>query len=301
MVIASQKTRVALACIDAMKERRRHVCVGLDPDPDHKNWPRSLTDGSSSRTKVADAVFTLCTEVVMATRDIAAAYKPNLGFYLGLLGDDVDPVIDTLQGVTSYIREHAPESTIVLDGKFGDLAATNAKYARFAYDAVGADAVTLSPYAGPEAVRAFGRKGKLSFVLCRMSNKDAGHVQDLILAKRTKSFGADHQLFEFVAGAAARGDYGEDGIGLVAGATNPDLIKVIRSLAPEAVLLIPGIGKQQGELEASVHHAKQGSCRFLINSSSGILHASGGPDYAEVARTATLKLHDEIVVALGQR
>ena len=247
-----------------MTVRRSLLCVGLDPDPSLM----PVTDIAAFNAAIIDAV-----------RDIAAAFKPNLGFYeaLGSSG------IAALERTVDVIRERAPGTIIVADAKRGDNASSNVQYARALFETWGFDAATVHGYLGGEALEPFlsyGDKGV--FVLCRTSNPGARELQDARLS-------SGGRFFEEVASRASQWN-SRGNVGLVVGATYPDDLAVVRRLCPDMPVLLPGVGVQGGDLEASVRAGIDSDGRgLLVSVSRGIIYASRDPaTFAEDARQAAL-------------
>ena len=137
---------------------------------------------------------------------------------------------------------------VILDAKRGDIASTAEAYARAAFETLGADAITLSPYLGRDSLEPFlANPARGVFLLCKTSNPGAGDLQDLPLADRVPS----QRLFERVA-ELARGWNLRDNLGLVAGATHPGALAAVRRVAPDLWILAPGVGAQGGDLEAAL-------------------------------------------------
>ncbi len=271
----------------------KFLCVGLDSD--FAKLPVFLRDryidiqvGDKTSYYTSDAIFAFNMAIVDATKDIVAAYKPNLAFYLkyGTEG------ILALQRTVEYILQSAPGVLIILDAKFGDIGNTNDGYASFAFDYLSVDALTIHSYMGRVANQPFlDRADKLFFALCRTSNEGAGEFQNLSITP------TDDPLFLRVA-RKVQDEWNDNGnCGLVTGATAPVEIQRVRVVAPNAPLLIPGIGAQGGELELSVRYASTEEGGFLINSSRGIIFASKGEDFAEAAFDATEELDSQICEA----
>lgn len=268
----------------------KFVCVGLDSD--FAKLPVFLRDryidiqvGDKTSYYTSDAIFAFNMAIVDATKDIVAAYKPNLAFYLkyGTEG------ILALQRTVEYILQSAPGVLIILDAKFGDIGNTNDGYASFAFDYLGVDALTIHSYMGRVANQPFlDYTDKLFFALCRTSNAGAGEFQNLSIVP------ADEPLFFRVAQNVQQAWNSNNNCGLVTGATAPNEILQVRLVATDVPLLIPGIGAQGGELEASVKYAITEEGGFLINSSRGIIFASAGEDFAEAAFAATEELNSQI-------
>ena len=255
--------------IAAQSRNNSWVCVGLDTDPD--KLPSSLR----GRT---DGVVTFNRAIIQATQDLVCAYKPNLAFYLmrGSKG------IEELQATVATIPRDIP---IVLDAKFGDIDSTARGYARFAFDTLGADAVTVNPYLGADALTPFlEHQDRAIFLLAHTSNPTARDFQD----KRIDT----EPMFIHVARYAKKLS---DQIGLVVGATFPEQLRDTRAANPSAVFLIPGIGAQGGSVVDAVAFGRNDAgVGPLINASRSILYASSKEDFADAARTATMKMREEI-------
>ncbi len=254
------------------------LCVGLDVEM--AKLPAVLRS-----LPVAEALAAFLHGIIAATADFVCCYKPNLAFYLahGAAGWDV------LLGLRDAIPAHIP---MLLDAKFGDVGSTAALYARTAFDVVRADAVTVSPYVGGDALAPFfARDDRAAFVLCKTSNPGSGDVQDLPLAGGES---VSLRIADRIRGwGAARGN-----VGAVVGATYPAQMAAIRAALPDAPLLVPGIGAQGGDLEASVRAGmdREGA-GMLISASRSVLYASAGDDFADAARAEASRLRDAINAA----
>ena len=257
----------------------RHLVVGLDTDPGR--IPDSVAPGASPAARVVE----FNRAIVAATAGLAAAYKPNSAFYEALGAEGFRALEETVEA----IRAEAPEAAVILDAKRADIGSTNAGYVAAAFERLGADAVTVHPYLGGEALAPFlERREKLVFVLARTSNPGAGELQDLV---------ADGlQLYRHVARAVARDWNGAGNCGLVVGATYPEELRAVREdVPPEMPILIPGAGAQGGDVAAVVAANRDaGSDAYLINASRSILYASQGEDFAGAARAAARSLDAEI-------
>ncbi len=247
----------------------RHLCVGLDPVLER--LPVSVAPEGDA----AERVVAFGRALVEATAGVAAAYKPNSAFYEAL----GEGGFRALRETVAAIRELAPEAIVLLDAKRADIGSTNAGYVTAAFDELGAEAITVHPYLGGEALAPFlERAEKLVFVLARTSNPGAGELQDL---------NADGlPLYRQVARAVAGRWNANGNCGLVVGATYPEEMAAIRGDVPAAMpFLIPGIGAQGGDLDAVVAaHREAGSDAYLIAASRSIIYASPGEDFARAAR-----------------
>jgi orotidine-5'-phosphate decarboxylase len=251
----------------------RHLVVGLDPNLER--LPPSLGGTPAER------VVAFNREIVAHTADLVCAYKPNAAFFEAL-GDEG---FAALRATVGSIRELAPGVPVILDAKRADIGSTNAGYVSAIFDELGADAVTVHPYLGREALAPFlERTDRLVFVLARTSNPGAGEFQDLEVE--------GEPLYRRVAKAVSE-DWNRAGnCGLVVGATYPDELRLVRGdVGAEMPILIPGIGSQGGDLEAVVSiHREAGSAAFLISASRSVLYASSDADFGEVARAEAATL-----------
>ena len=238
------------------------LCVGLDPDP--RRMPAGC-DGD-------DATFDFCRAIVDATADLVCAFKPQFAHFAA---QRAEPALERL---CTYIREAHPDVLLLLDAKRGDIGSTAEHYATEAFVRYGAHAVTVNPYLGFDAVEPFLRHdGHGVFVLCRTSNPGGGDFQDLLVDGRP--------LYQHVAARVADEWSRHGECGLVVGATWPGELAEVRAVVGDLPILVPGIGAQGGDIEATVT-AGTDSTGFgmAMSSSRAILHASAGTDFAEAAR-----------------
>jgi len=252
------------------------VCVGLDPDP--------------ARMPVS-SVFEFNRAIVDATARLVCAYKPNLAFYeaLGL------PGLQDLEKTIAHIRSAAPGAIIIGDAKRGDIGPSADAYAKALFGIWGFDAVTINAWGGHDTVSPFLEdESKGVFVWCRGSNPGSADFQDIQMMTEQ----GDMPLYLNMALACSKWDK-KGNLGLVVGATVPDQLREIRAVCPTMPLLIPGVGAQGGDLEAAVRLGTDDRGRAaLINSSRGIIYASGGKDFAQAAAREAGKLRDSINRAL---
>ena len=247
------------------------VCVGLDSDV------AKLPDG------VDQLGFNKA--IVDATHDLVCAYKPNTAFYEARGAEGIQVLKDTCD----YIRAVAPDVLILLDAKRADIGNTNAGYVQFAYDYLGADAITLHPYLGREALEPFlARDDKGAVILCRTSNPGSGEFQDMLTDGK--------KVFETVANSVAREWNTNKNCMLVVGATYPEEAAAIRQIVGDDLwFLVPGVGAQGGSVEATMRAAQNAhGDGLIISSSRDIMFASSGADFAEAARAKAKALRSEI-------
>lgn len=249
------------------------LCVGLDPDP--TRFPAHLRDRD-------DAIFAFCATIADATAAYACAFKPQIAYFASARAEE------QLESLIAYLRQKHPEVPVVLDAKRGDIGATAEHYAREAFERYGADAVTLSPFMGHDSIEPFMAYGDRGiFVLCRTSNAGGDDLQMLEVA--------GERLYERLARLAAEKWNRNGQLGLVVGATYPAELARVRAIVGPLPLLVPGIGAQGGDVQASVHagQAADGT-GMLINSSRAILYAGNGEDFAQAAAVVAQRTRDEI-------
>ncbi len=254
------------------------VCVGLDPEPDR--FPAAL------RGK-PDAIFEFCRAIVDVTADLVCCYKPQIAYFAAHRAEDA------LERLIAHIHTQHPDVPVILDAKRGDIGSTAQQYAIEAFDRYGADAVTLNPYLGRDAVQPFlDRKDKGAILLCHTSNPGAADLQDLTVRNAD---GDDLPLYQHVAASIARDWNAHGNCAVVVGATFPEQLAAVRSLIGAMPILVPGIGAQGGDIEAVVSlGANATGDGLMISSSRAILYASASDDFARAAHAATGQLRDAI-------
>ncbi|HUZ02215.1 MAG TPA: orotidine-5'-phosphate decarboxylase [Thermomicrobiaceae bacterium] len=268
--------------LDAVVDAHQSLlCVGLDPDP--RYIPRHLGDGAA-------AVIAFNRAIVEATADLACAFKPNLGFYLAYGPAGVEALAETRRLIP-------PQVPVILDAKVGDIATTAEAYARGYFDELNFDAVTAHPYLGADSLKPFLRYAdRAVFVLAKTSNPGSGDLQDL----NVSDSGADEPLYLRVADRVAAWQERFGTCGLVVGATYPRQLAEIRARCPDLPILVPGVGAQQGNLEATVRAGLDArDAGLLISASRAITYAGSDRKFAAAARDAAQVLRDQINRARG--
>jgi orotidine-5'-phosphate decarboxylase len=252
--------------LSAQQANNSYLCIGLDPDPELMAHPH---------------VPSFLQEIVDATSDLVCAYKPNLAFFEAMGLEGMQVMLESLRSVPKHIP-------IIADAKRGDIGNTARFYARAIFDVYNFDAMTVNPYGGRESVQPFiDHADKGVFVWCRSSGPGAEDVQDLILSE-------DRTVYESIA-AQARHWNTHGNVGLVMGATWPEQLDHVRGTCPDMQILVPGVGSQEGDLEASVQSAMDArGGGFLINVSRSVLYVSKGDSYAKDARKVAQKLRGRI-------
>ena len=253
------------------------LCVGLDPDIG--KFPSHLQQKSH-------AIFDFFKEIIGATADTACAFKPQIAYFSALRAED------QLEAICEYLRTAYPHIPIVMDAKRGDIGATAEQYAREAFERYGADAVTVSPYMGFDSVAPYLEwKDRGAIVLCRTSNAGGSDLQFLTVD--------GVPLYQHVARLVAEKWNTNSQCGLVVGATFPQELAQVRSIIGDMPLLVPGVGAQGGDVQATVKAGKTANGQgMMINSSRAILYAksdqAAGEDFAQAARRVARETRDAI-------
>lgn len=261
-------------------QRDTMLCVGLDSD--YEQLPAIV----KAHRSIEEALFRFNRDIIDATHDLVCAYKPNAAFYEAQGDAGFRALIRTVQ----YIHEQYPGIPVILDAKRGDIGSTNQGYVQSAFDVIGADAITVHPYLGKEALTPLlARREKGIIVLAKTSNPGSGEFQDLPIGP------AREPLYQVVARHVAQ-EWNDNGnCALVVGATYPEELRQVRALVGDMPILIPGIGAQGGELAATVAAGKDSRGRgMIINSARGIIFASHDSDFAAAALGAAERLSREI-------
>ena len=257
-----------------IKRKRSFLCVGLDTD---------INKIPSILHNEDDPVFAFNKAIVDATLPYAAAYKPNLAFYeaSGASG------WNSLHKTVDYIRSLNQPVFIIADAKRGDIGNTSAMYAKTFFETMDFDAVTLSPYMGLDTVSPFLKyHDKWSVLLALTSNQSATDFQYYEDKSGKKLF---EQVLE-----SSRIWADKNQLMYVVGATKAEALSEIRKIIPDHFLLVPGVGAQGGNLQEVAKYGMNNHCGLLVNSSRGIIYASQGSDYAEVAGQKAKEIQQEM-------
>ncbi len=252
------------------------LCVGLDPDP--ARFPGAWK-GDASR------IYDFCSSIVDATKDLVIAFKPQIAYFAAHRAED------QLEQLMAHIKRVAPHVPVILDAKRGDIGSTAEQYAKEAFERYQADAVTLSPFMGFDSIEPYLRyPDKGAILLCRTSNTGGNDWQ----MQRLADVPGQPRLFEHLA-ALAQTAWNKNGqLGLVVGATYPEEIARVREFAPTLPLLIPGVGAQGGDADATVRAGLRSDGLIIVNSSRAVLYASSGDDFAAAARRAAQQTREQL-------
>jgi orotidine-5'-phosphate decarboxylase len=245
------------------KERHTLLCVGLDPDPER------IAGGAAGALRH-------CREVVHQTEEHVCCFKPNSAFWEQYGPDGWQALLE--------LRDEAPKTPFLFDGKRGDMGNTMRAYAVAVFKTMAMDAATVNPYLGADSIEEFTRYSDRGvYVLCRSSNPGAADLQHLDAEGKP--------LYKRVVELAERVN-AHGNVGLVVGATAPAEIADVRR-SSQLPFLIPGVGAQGGDLEGSVRAAWNGdpaSC--LVSASRSVL-------YAEKPSREAAKAKDAINAVVG--
>lgn len=258
--------------------KKSFLCVGLDTDA--KKIPAHLLD-------LHDPIVEFNKAIIDATAPYCVAFKPNLAFYEahGTHG------MIAFKKTVEYIREKHPNHLIIADAKRGDIGNTSKMYARTFFEEYNVDALTVAPYMGEDSVTPFleydekwvvmlaltSNKGSLDFQL--MKDENGERLFEKVMRKGMEWGTPQNMMF-------------------VVGATRGELFADVRRVAPHHFLLVPGVGAQGGSLEEVCHYGMTSDCGLLVNSSRGIIYASDGEDFAEVAGNKAREMQQQMAELL---
>ena len=266
--------------IQQIKQKQSFLCVGLDTDL--KKVPQHILNEE-------DPIFSFNKAIIDATAPYCVSYKPNLAFYeaFGVKG------LISFEKTIKYLKQNYPNHFIIADAKRGDIGNTSAMYARTFFEEYDVDSLTVAPYMGEDSVTPFlGYEGKWVILLALTSNKGS---HDFQLTADTQG----ERLFEKVLRVSQQWG-NEENMMYVVGATQGQMFEDIRKIAPNHFLLAPGVGAQGGSLQEVCKYGITKDCGLLVNSSRGIIYASNGADFAEVAAQKAKDLQIEMASELAK-
>lgn len=288
------------------------VCVGLDPLPE--KLPACVPEKNShsrfgERSKdLANFIAKWMFDIVDATAPYVSMFKPQKAHWEAFLHGQ-----QALQSVINYIHIRCPDIPVFEDCKRGDIDRTQARYREAQLGLDGADGMNFSPYMGKECMQFLIDKekypGRALVGLCHTSNKSAREVQDVMV----KHGDTMRPYWEFMAinihnWATELGVIADAGLVMAAAYEYPkgsgnifsEHLARVRGLVNDRLwFLIPGIGTQDGFVEETVRASFTGPGSIAISSSSDIIFASSGEDYAEAAARKAEELRDQIRAAGG--
>lgn len=256
-----------------IQKKKSFLCIGLDSDI--SKIPAYLNDYD-------DPVFEFNKQIIDQTHEFAIAYKPNLAFYESRGHEGWKSLEKTIH----YLKKF--DVFTIADAKRGDIGNTSSLYAKAFFEKLDFDAITVAPYMGNDSVSPFLKyKNKWVILLALTSNKGAFDFQFI------ENENTGRKLFEDVLMKSA--EWGSpNNMMYVVGATQADMLKDIRKIAPDHFLLIPGIGAQGGSMKEVARYGLNKHCGLIVNSSRGIIFASQDKDFAEKAREKALEFQQEM-------
>lgn len=264
--------------VEQIFNKKTFLCVGLDTDI--KKIPQHLLGNE-------DPIFDFNKAIIDATAPYCVAYKPNLAFYesMGVKG------MVAFERTVKYLKAKCPQHFIIADAKRGDIGNTSAMYARTFFEEYDLDSLTVAPYMGEDSVSPFlTYEGKWVILLALTSNKGS---HDFQLTEDKDG----ERLFEKVIRKSQQWGNAENMM-YVVGATQGEMFKDIRRVAPNHFLLVPGVGAQGGSLQEVCKYGMVKDCGLIVNSSRGIIYASDGENFADMAAAKTKTLQKEMAVEL---
>lgn len=258
--------------IAEIKSKKSFLCVGLDTD---------ITKLPKGISQDAEGMVAFNREIIEATKDYAVAYKINTAFYEQLGSEGWNALEKTKQLIPNCIFS-------IADAKRGDIGNTSTMYAKAFFETMDFDSITVAPYMGLDSVQPFLQfENKITIVLGLTSNQGSTDFQTnnrydpplyKTVLERVSSWGSPENLM------------------FVVGATKADALQEIRKIVPDHFLLIPGVGAQGGSATEVCEHGANQQGGLLINSSRGIIYASGDEDFAKVARAKAKELAEQTSV-----
>ncbi len=252
------------------EELRSVLCIGLDPE--FEKLPEICQKSDTP-------LFEFCKTIVSSTYMYAAAWKPNIAFFERFGGKG----LLEFESYVRYAKEISPDLPIIADAKRGDLANTAKEYAKYYFEFLGVDALTVSPYMGKDSLTPYLDLGGTIFVLGLTSNPSSVDFQKQKLSHNNR------YLYEEVAlqmEALGRSYPGQ--VGLVVGGTHPDELLKLRQLLPDLYFLIPGFGAQGGDLASILSSSGKNS---VVNSSRGITLSSNSSEFGSIAQEKAKMVH----------
>ena len=246
-----------------IKRKKSFLCVGLDTDV--RKIPQFLLEED-------DPIFAFNKRIIDATAHLCVAYKPSLAFYesMGSFG------LQAFEKTVEYIQTNYPDQFIIADAKRGDIGNTSDMYARSFFEHLKVDALTVAPYMGSDSVLPFLKyPGRWVILLALTSNEGASDFQ-------LSQVDGEEALFERVLRKSK--DWGSsDQLMYVVGATKADMLERVRAIVPDAFLLVPGVGSQNGSLEDVARFGLNSQCGLLVNASRSIIYADSTEAFANAA------------------
>lgn len=265
--------------ISEIKRKKSFLCIGLDVDVN--KMPSHLLNS-------INPIFEFNKAIIDATHKLCIAYKPNIAFYeaYGQKG------WEALKNTIGYLNNNYPEIFTIADAKRGDIGNTSKMYAKAFFEDLGFDSVTVAPYMGKDSVEPFLEfKDNHTILLALTSNEGSSDFQSLKFNNSS--------LYESVL-KTSKNWINSDKLMYVIGATKAEYLKDIRKIVPDNFLLVPGVGKQGGDLNKVCEYGLNSQIGLIVNSSREIIYASKGLDFPQKAAQKARDLQQKMEKILSK-
>ncbi len=264
------------------KSIHKYLCVGLDSD--YEKLPEVIRKNNS----VSQSIFLFNKEIVDATIDLVAAYKPNLVFYSAYGADGWGALFKT----NEYIKKKNPAIQLIAECKRTEIGRTAELSARELFDDYLFDATNIMPWYGSDSVKYFqNRPDKKLFVICHDTNPSAVELQNVKL--KNGMF-----MYEHVAKLVTKKWNKSGNIFIETALTYPKELKRIKEISDKRqFFLIVGLGAQGGKIEDLKVFKKDKN--FIVSASRSVIFASSGKDFSEAARKVSLDYCSQISMVLS--
>lgn len=264
-----------------IQSKKSFLCVGLDSD---------INKIPAHLLKEDDPIFSFNKAIIDATQHLCVAYKPNLAFYevMGIKGRKA------FEKTVRYIRFAYPEQFIIADAKRGDIGNTSEMYAKSFFDGLPTDAVTVAPYMGEDSVKPFMNYPNTWIILLALTSNEGSH--DFQFMEDANG----ERLFEKVIKKSQTWAT-EDQLMYVVGATQGEMFKEVRKVAPHHFLLVPGVGAQGGSLQDVANYGMTDMCGLLVNSSRAIIYTDNTEMFAQKAQEEAQKVQTQMAELLEEK
>ena len=279
--------------IDICRKKDSRLVVGFDPV--YLKLPAAITEQKEMNDEndceaSLDAIMEFGCKVFKLVAEHAVAVKMNVAFFERYLWDGLDAFYSLIQEAKALGLE------VIADAKRCDIGSSAQGYAEGLLgnpgfvsmdDLAGPDAITVTAYCGLEGVQPFidvaAEQGKGVFVLVRSSNPSGAEIQDFADAEGKRLF--EHlaeQVSSWASVSRLIGQSGFSSVGMVAGATRPDDLELLRERYPQMLLLVPGCGAQGGTAVDCARGFRTDGLGTLVSSSRSIVYAYDRPEYVEM-------------------
>jgi len=251
------------------------LCVGLDPHV------------SDLKEPTAASALDFCLNLVKQTAPYAAAFKPNAAFFEVFGAEGWTALKQVIEAIDDESKRLGSLIPVILDAKRGDIASTAEAYAKSAFKSLGAHCITLSPYLGHDSIEPFlNYPEKGVFLLCKTSNAGSMDIQNLLVLPPAED--SPMPMYNYVAQLAQKWNENNN-IGIVVGATHPQIMSNIRASAPDLWFLTPGVGAQGGDLEIALKSGLRADGKGML------IPISRGISRAENPKVAAAEIRDQIL------